>query len=165
MFSYVFCLSALGNFLYLEDRVVEFLIEATFASFICNPRKLCTVIVFNLTQEFTSLLFSHSVTSDSLRPHGRQHSRPPCPSPTPRVYSNSCPSSQWCHPTISSSVIHFSCLQSFPESGSFPKSQLFASGGPSIGASSSAMECLWIHTSNYNRLNYGKDVHVEYLVV
>ena len=86
-----------------------------------------------------SVRFSHSVVSDSLGPHGLQHTRPPCPSPTPRVYSNSCPSSRWCHPTISSSVIPFSsCLQSFPVSGSFPMSQFFASGGQSIGASASA---------------------------
>ena len=67
--------------------------------------------------------FSHSVVSDSLRPHGLQHARLPCPSPTPRIYSNSCPLSQWYHPIISSSVIPFSsCLQSFPSSGSFPTS-------------------------------------------
>ena len=83
--------------------------------------------------------FSHSVVSDSLRPHGLQHARLPCPSPTPRACSNSCPSSWWCHSTISSSVIPFSsCLQSFPASGSFPMSQFFASGGPSIGVSASA---------------------------
>ena len=83
--------------------------------------------------------FSHSVVSDSLWPHGPQHARPPCPSPTPGACSNSCPLSQWCHPAISSSVIPFSsCLQSFPASGSFPMSQLFASGGPSTGASALA---------------------------
>ena len=82
--------------------------------------------------------FSHSVVSDSLQPHGLQHTRPPCPSPTPGVYSNSCPLSQWHHPTMSSSVILFSCLQSFPVSGSFPMSQFFASGGQSIGVSASA---------------------------
>ena len=77
--------------------------------------------------------------SDSLEPHGLQHSRPPCPSPTPRAYSNSCPLSWWCHPTISSSVIPFSsCLQSFPASGSFQMSQFFASGGQSIEISASA---------------------------
>ena len=77
--------------------------------------------------------------SDSLRPHGLQHTRLPCPSPSPRACSNSCPSSQWCHPTISSSVASFSsCPQSFPASGSFPMSGLFASGGQSIGASASA---------------------------
>ena len=85
------------------------------------------------------LVFSHSVVSDSLRPHELQHTRPPCPSPTPRVYPKSCPLSWWCHPTISSSVVPFSsCLQSFPASGSFPMSQLFASGGQSSGASASA---------------------------
>ena len=75
----------------------------------------------------------------SFRSHGPQHTRLPCPSPYPRACSNSCPSSQWCHPTISSSVIPFSfCLQSFPESGSFPVSQLFVSGGQRTGASASA---------------------------
>ena len=84
-------------------------------------------------------MFSPSVLSDSLWPHGLQHSRPPCLSPTPRVHPNSYPLSRWCHPTISSSVIPFSsCLQSFPASGSFPRSQLFVSGGQSIGASASA---------------------------
>ena len=74
--------------------------------------------------------------SDSLRPHGLQHARPPCPSPTPRVYSNSCPLSQWCHPTISSSDVPFSsCPQSFPVSRCFPMSQFFASGSQSIGVS------------------------------
>ena len=82
--------------------------------------------------------FSHSVVSDSLRLHGLQHARLPCPSTTPGAYSNSCPSSQWCHPTISSSVIPFSsCLQSFPASGSFQMSQFFASGGQTIGVSAS----------------------------
>ena len=85
-----------------------------------------------------SVQFSRSVVSDSLQPHEPQHARPPSPSPTPRVYRNPCPLSQWCHPTISSSVIpFFSCLQSFPSSGSFPMSQLFTSGGQSTGVSSS----------------------------
>ena len=80
--------------------------------------------------------FSCSVMSDSLWPHGLQHARPPCPSPIPRVHPNQCPSSRWCHPAISSSVIPFSsCPQSFPASGSFPVSQLFASGGQNIGFS------------------------------
>ena len=82
---------------------------------------------------FNSVHFSHSVMSDSLRPHVPQHARPPCPSPTPRVYWNSCTLSLWCHPTISSSVVPFSsCPQSFPASGSFPMSQLFESDGQSI---------------------------------
>ena len=77
---------------------------------------------------YGSVQFCHSVVSNSLQPHGLQHTRPPCPSPTPRVYSNLCLLSQWCHPTISSSVIPFSShLQSFPASGSFPMSQFFAS--------------------------------------
>ena len=82
--------------------------------------------------------FSCSVMSDSLRPHGLQHSRLPCPSPTPGAYSNSCPLSWWWHSTTSSSVFPFSsCLQSFPASGSFPLSQFFTSGGQSIGVSAS----------------------------
>ena len=93
-------------------------------------------LIFNC---FLSVQFSRSVVSDSLSPHGLQHARPRCPSPIPRACSNSCPSSRWCHPTISSSVVPFSsCLQSFPAWGSFPMSQFFASGGQSIGASASA---------------------------
>ena len=87
----------------------------------------------------SSVQFSHSVMSDSLQPHELQHTRLPCPLPAPRHYSNSCPSSWWCHPTISSSVVPFSfCLQSFPVSGSFPVSQFFLPGGQSIGVSASA---------------------------
>ena len=83
--------------------------------------------------------FSCSVISDSLQPHGLQQARPPCPSPTPGVYSNSCPLSRWCHPIFSSAVIPFSSRhQSFPASGSFPLSQFFTSGGQSIRASASA---------------------------
>ena len=90
-----------------------------------------------------SIQFSRSVTSDSLRPHGLQHTRPPCPSPTPGVYPNTCPSSRWCPLIISSSVVPFSsCLQSFPASESFPVSQFFASGGQNIGASASASDLL-----------------------
>ena len=87
---------------------------------------------------FSSVQFSRSVISNSLQPHGLQHARSPCLSPTPRAYSNSCPSSRWCHPTISSSVVPFSCLQSFPASGSFQMSQFFTSGGQSIGVSALA---------------------------
>ena len=85
-------------------------------------------------------LFSRSLASDSVAPHKLQHNRLPCPSVSPRVCSNSCPLSQWCHPTISSSVTPFSsCLQSFPASGSFPMSRLFKSGGQRIGASASVL--------------------------
>ena len=95
----------------------------------------------------SSVQFSLSVTSNSLSPHGLQHARPPYPSPTPRACSNSSPLSQWCHPTISSSVAPFSCLQSFPASGSFPMSQFFASGGQSIGASASVFP--WIFRTDF----------------
>ena len=88
----------------------------------------------------SSVQFSCSVMSDSFQPHGLQHTRPPCPSPTPIVYPNSCPLSWWCHPTIPSSVVPFSSnLQSFPASGSFPMSQFFTSGGQSIGISTSLL--------------------------
>ena len=87
---------------------------------------------------YSSVQISRSVVSDFLWPHEPQHARPPCPSPTPGVHPNPCPLSQWCHPTISSSVIPFSsCLQPFPASGSFPMSQLFPSGGQSTGVSAS----------------------------
>ena len=86
--------------------------------------------------QFGLVQFSRSVMFNSFWPHGLQHARPPCPSPTPGAYSNSCPLSQWCHPTISSSVIPFSsCLQFFLASGPFPVSQFFTSGGQSIGFS------------------------------
>ena len=97
---------------------------------ILEPRKI--IILF-------SVQFSHSAMSYSLRPHELQHTRPPYPSPTPRVYSNSCPSSRWCHPAISSSVAPFSfCPQSLPASWSFPTSQLFRWGGQNTGVSASA---------------------------
>ena len=92
--------------------------------------------------------------SDSVWPHGLQHARPPCPSPTPGVYPNSCPSGQWCHPTFSSSVIPFSSsLQSFPASGSFSMSQFFASGGQSIGVSASA-SVLPMNTQDWSPLGW-----------
>ena len=97
----------------------------------------------------SSVQFSCSVMSDSLRPHKLQHTRPPCPSPTPGVHSNSLPSSQWCHPAISSSVVLFSsCPQSLPASESFPMSQLFAWGGQSIGVSASA-SVQWIFRTDF----------------
>ena len=83
----------------------------------------------------SSIQFSRSVMSDFLWPHGLQHARLPCPSPAPGVYSNSCPSSRWCHTTISSYIVLFSCPQTFPASGSFQMSQLFTSGGQSIEVS------------------------------
>ena len=109
----------------------------------CNPPHLHQHLLFvfssiTIRVGMSSIQFSRSVVSHSLRPHGLQHTRPPCPSPMPRVYPNSCPLSWWCHPTISSSVVPFSsCPQSFPASGSFPMSQLFTSGGQNIGVSAS----------------------------
>ena len=98
-----------------------------------------TYSISSTWNQFSSVQFSCSVLSDSLQPHELQHTRPPCPSLTLRAYANLCPSSQWCHPTISSSVIPFSsCLQSFLASWSFPMSQFFTSGGQSIGVSASA---------------------------
>ena len=106
------------------------------------------------TFNFISVQFSRSVVSNSLPPHEPQHSRPACPSPTPGVYPNSCPLSQWCHPTISSSVILFSsCPQSFPASGSFPMSQLFTSGGQSIGVSAST-SVLPMNTQDWSPLEW-----------
>ena len=101
-----------------------------------------------------SVQFSCSVVSDSLQPHESQHARPPCPSPTPGVYSNSRPLSQWCYPAVSSSVIPFSsCPQSLPASGSFPMSQLFASGGQSTGVSASA-SVLSMNTQDWSPLGW-----------
>ena len=111
-----------------------------FISFTCLIALASAIQYLTQVVRMESLFqISHLVISDSLQPHGLQHARPPCPSPTPGIYSNSCPLSPWCHPTISSSVIPFSsCLQSFPASGSFPMSQFFTSGGQRIGASASA---------------------------
>ena len=98
--------------------------------------------------------FSCSVVSDSLQPHGLQHARTPCPSPTPRAYSNSCPLSWWCHSTISSSVVPFSShLQSFPASRYFPMSQFFTAGGQSIGVSASA-SVLPMNTQDWSPLGW-----------
>ena len=124
---------------------------------------ICRVLVESLLQRlghFSSVQFS-SVMSNSLQPHGLQHARPPCPSPTPRVYPNSCPLSQWCHPTISSSVIpFFSCIQSFPASGSFQMSQLFTSGGQSIGVSASA-SVLPVNTQDWSPLGWTGGISLQ----
>ena len=102
-------------------------------------RNVPLVSLIFLKRSLNSVQFSLSVVSNSLRPHESQHARPPCPSPTPRVHSNSCPSSRWCHPAISSSVVPFSsCPQSLPASWSFQISQHFTSGSQSIEVSASA---------------------------
>ena len=107
----------------------------TLLGWIACSEILCTFRYLEYDFIYSSVQFRWSVMSDSLRPHGLQHTRPPWPSPTTGVYSNSCPLSQWCNPAISSSIFPFSsCLQSFPASGSFPMSWFFPSGGQSIGA-------------------------------
>ena len=106
-------------------------------------------LVDELANDRCSVQFSHSVVSDSLRARGLLHARPPCPSPTTRVYSNSCPLSQWCHSTISSSVIPFFHLQSFPASGSFPLSQLFASVGQSCKLQLQHQSFQWIFRTDF----------------
>ena len=139
LFPLPFC-GLLEHFLefhfYFYIVILSAFISIGFLAFILR----ITLYIHNLSQsQFSSVQFSRSVMSDSLRPHGPQHTRPPCPSPAPGVYSNSCPLSRWCHPTISSSVVLFSsCVQSFLASGFFPMSQFFASGGQSIGVSASA---------------------------
>ena len=112
--------------------------EVPWVSFSCDVTRAASR-KFHFCIHISSIQFSHSVVSDSLRPHELQHSRPPCSSPSPRVHSDSCPSSRWCHPAISSSVIPLSsCPQSLPASESFPMSQLFAWGGQSTGVSALA---------------------------
>ena len=111
-----------------------------------------------------SVQFSHSVVSDSLWPHEPQHTRPPCPSPTPRVHPNPCPSSRWCHLTISSSVIpFFSCPQSSPASGSFPMNQLFASGGQSTGVSAST-SVLPVNTQDWSPLGWTGWISLQWTI-
>ena len=107
---------------------------------------------FNLVQ------FNRSVVSNSLQPHELQHARPPCPSPSPGVHSNSCPSSQWCHSAISSSVIPFSCPQSLPALQSFPMSQLFPWGGQSTGVSA---KCVLQMVNSSNLLDQGNNMILQ----
>ena len=115
-----------------------------------NEARICREAYSN----FSSVQFSHSVVSDSLRPHESQHVRPPCPSPSPGVHSDSCPSSPWCHSAISSSVVPFSsCPQSLPASESFPMSQLFAWGAQSTGVSASA-SVLPLNTQDWSPLGW-----------
>ena len=130
---------------------LSFLIQMAKPQVWLNPtlHLLCTSII-----KFSSVQFSRSVMSNSLRPHELQHARPTCPLPIPGVYPNSCPLSQWCHLTISSSVIPFSsCFQSFPASGSSQMTQLFASGGQSIGVSAST-SVLPMNTQDWSPLGW-----------
>ena len=121
------CMSSLEKCLF--SSLAHFSISTPSASF---------SFIFPAFSKISSVQFSRSVVFDSLWPHGLQHTRLPCPSLTPRACSNSCLSCRWFDPTISSSVVPFSCLQSFPASGSFPRSQFFTSGSQSIGVLASA---------------------------
>ena len=130
--SYKFAYFSVGLFFGILSFAI---IVNVFLSFIVS----LNWYLWKLLIQFSSVQFSHSVMSHSLRPHELQHARPPCPSPTPRVHRNSCPSSQWWHPAIASSVVPFcSCFQSLPASESFPMSQLFEWGGQNIGVSALA---------------------------
>ena len=123
----------------LFSTPLSLIISYLFDNNLSNKYMVISHCSFDLHFPGDSVQFSRSVVSDSLRPHESQHARPPCPSPTPGVHSNSCPSSQWCHLPISSSVVPFSsCPQSLPISKSFPMSQLFMWGGQSTGASALA---------------------------
>ena len=119
---------------------------------ISNSTKIHIICKTSILNLLSSVQYSHSVMSDSLLPHGLQHTRLPCPWPTPGVYPNSCPLSPWCHPTISSSVVPFSCSLSFPASG-FHMSQFFTSGGQSIGVSAST-SVLPVNTQGWSPLGW-----------
>ena len=133
---------------------ILFLNVGCFSNLFCIKKHWWRWWYITATIQFNSVQFCLSVVSESLRSHESQHARPPCPSPTPGVHSDSHPSSQWCHPAISSSVVPFSsCPQSFPASGSFPMSQLFASGGQSIRVSASA-SVLPMNTQDWSPLGW-----------
>ena len=154
-------ISALIFMIYFLLLTLKFFISSFSCCFTCKVRLFFDVspvswvkLVLLWSLPFSSLQFSHSVMSDSLQPHEPQHTRPPCLSATPRVYLNSCPLSQWCHPTISSSVVPFSsCPQSFPASGSSQMSQLFTSGGQNIGISAST-SVLLMNTQDWSPLGW-----------
>ena len=130
------------------ERVTEDLSEGATSDYILKC-KMWRKSIMCISQ----FQFSYSVVSDSLRPHEPQYARPPCRSPTPGVHPNPCPLCQWCHPTISSSVVPFSCPQSLPTSGSFKMSQLFTSGGQSIGVSAST-SVLLMNTQDWSPLGW-----------
>ena len=145
----------LTEVVYLSCRTKATLIQSNTHSTVHNILlPFSETLHFHDPYQIRSVQFSHSVVSDSLQPHEPQHARPPCPSPTPKAHPNPCPLSQWCHPTILSSVIPFSsCPQSSPTSGSFQMSQLFASGGQSIEVSASA-SVLPMNTQDWSPLGW-----------
>ena len=137
--------------LWLNDYFNSYLLPV---SLTIDFKRTWTLKTFSPAHCLSSVQFNHSVLSDSLRPHGPQHARLPYPSPTPGVYSNSCPLSRWCHPTISSFVFpFFSCLQSSPASRSFQMSQFFTSGGQSMGVSAST-SVLPVNTQDLSPLGW-----------
>ena len=129
----------------VDGRLFSSFVEErkTKESFVSNIKVFLQMSSWQELVFICSVQFSCSVMSDSLRPHESQHARPPCPSPTSGVYSDSCPLSPWCHPTISSSVGPFSCLQSFPASGYFQMSQFLTSGGQITGVSGQHQSFQW----------------------
>ena len=138
----------------MEARSLSHLLSHCSFQLLLSPLRSAAWAFLSTDTLSASVQFSRSVVSASLQPHELQHARPPCPSPTPRVYSNSCPLSRWCHPTISSSVVPFSShLQSFPASGSFQMSQFFTSGGQSIGISAST-SVLPMNTQDWSSLGW-----------
>ena len=139
-----------------QNKTFDFLTECSFIKVKSRKRTFsqCLKSLRERILSFSSVQFSRSVVSNSLWPHESQHTRPPCPSLTPGVHPNSCASSRWCHPAISSSVIPFSsCPQSLPASESFPMSQLFASGSQSIGVSAS-VSVLPMNTQDWSPLGW-----------
>ena len=139
-----------------QNKSFDFLIECSFIKAKSRQRTFsqCLKSLREGILSFTSVQFSRSFVSHSLRPRESQHARPPSPSPTPGVHPNSCPLSGWCHPAISPSVVPYSsCPQSLPASGSFPMSQLFTSGGQSIGVSASA-SVLPMNTQDWSPLGW-----------
>ena len=141
-------------------NIIKAIYDKPTANIILNGEKLKAFPLKSGTRQgcplsaLSSVQFSCSVMSDSLQPHESQHARPPCPSPTPGVHSNACPSSRWCHPAISSFVVPFSsCPQSLPASGSFPMSQVFARGGQCIGVSALASVRSFGHSNQSRKRN------------
>ena len=139
-------------FLIFEPSQIKVIFPKSINLYCQDSNRSCSSCIFIFSGVY--LQFIQSVVSDSWRPHESQHSRPPCPSPTPGVHPNSCPSSRWCHSAISSSVVPFSsCPQSLPASGSFPMSQLFAWGGQSPGVSALA-SVLPMNTQDWSPLGW-----------